>query len=69
MALRWRTDWGVPKLAAGSPVRRLVQESEYERMVACAREVAAERVIVEGCPLYFLNLRAQYCAHKMVKAH
>lgn len=58
MAPKWRTDWGGARVAAGSPVRRLVQESGCERLVAWAREAAVERVIVEECLLYSLNLRA-----------
>ena len=50
---RWRKDWGGARVAAGSPVRRLVQESECKTKVACARLVAAEIVSSGGMSSLF----------------
>ena len=52
---RWRKDWGGARVAAGSPVRRLVQESECKTKVACARLVAAEIVSSGGMSSLFFQ--------------
>lgn len=36
--------WGGARVAAGSPIRRLVQECACERVVTWAREAAVQRV-------------------------
>ena len=46
-------------MAAVSPVRRLVQESKREMMVAWARDVVVETVCSGGMSSLFFNLRAQ----------
>lgn len=52
---RWRMNWRGAEVAA---VRRLVQESKWEMMVAWARDVVVETVSSGGMSFLFFNLRA-----------